>query len=357
MSNLSLSNDTDTEEFVIPESGWKQSALMSSVTYYTMMTLFSMIFVAGLANVVLALGALSGKVFQDKVTRIIVFNLTLANGLLVASMPFLLASMIAKKWTLGHVMCKVYWIAEQGNKYTSILYLTYLCCDRYIAVVHANRAHSLRRPFRTKIACTVCWLCAFVAMAPVTMYAGLDKRGRCQIHWPRDAAPNSMPAEHYYSLFTFILLFVLPVMLILTLYGWLLYTLHKLSDRLERASGHTTTVTKLRNETDCTVAPETVVVPPTRGGVGALPRRSRYRRTTLVVLMVTGCHIVLWAPFWISHFVFTLVYQPQPTPAFRLSMKILHMLPYLNTAVFPYFYLIVGLKDSCGRKRSVARRL
>lgn len=85
------------------------------------------------------------------VTNTYLFNIAVADSLLLLSIPFLILTILAKGWIFGAVLCKMYFNFIHINQYVSSLLLAALSIDRYLAVCHPIRAIQ----FRTKTKCVL----------------------------------------------------------------------------------------------------------------------------------------------------------------------------------------------------------
>ncbi|XP_061549859.1 C-C chemokine receptor type 4-like isoform X2 [Phycodurus eques] len=80
----------------------------------------------------------------NTVTNIFLLNLVLSNILFATSLPFW-ATYHLSEWIFGNVLCKLVSSAYFIGFYSSILFLTLMTFDRYLAVVHAVAAAKSRK--------------------------------------------------------------------------------------------------------------------------------------------------------------------------------------------------------------------
>ncbi|KAG7279989.1 hypothetical protein CRUP_034111 [Coryphaenoides rupestris] len=98
----------------------------------------------------------------NSVTNIFLLNLVTSNLLFASSFPFR-ASYHASEWTFGKALCKMVSSAYQIGFYSSILFLTLMTFDRYLAVVHAVTAAKSRKRAYAIGASVVVWFISVVA--------------------------------------------------------------------------------------------------------------------------------------------------------------------------------------------------
>lgn len=98
----------------------------------------------------------------NTVTNIFLLNLVLSNILFASSLPFW-ATYHLSEWIFGTVMCKLVSSAYFIGFYSSILFLTLMTFDRYLAVVHAVTAAKSRKRAYAIIASVVVWCISILA--------------------------------------------------------------------------------------------------------------------------------------------------------------------------------------------------
>lgn len=98
----------------------------------------------------------------NTVTNIFLLNLVLSNILFASSLPFL-AIYHQSEWIFGMVLCKLVSSAYFIGFYSSILFLTLMTFDRYLAVVHAIAAANCRKRVYAIIATVAVWVISVFA--------------------------------------------------------------------------------------------------------------------------------------------------------------------------------------------------
>lgn len=96
------------------------------------------------------------------VTNIFLLNLVLSNILFATSLPFL-AIYHQSEWIFGNALCKMVNSAYFIGFYSSILFLTLMTFDRYLAVVHAIAAAKCRKKVYAIIAAVAVWCISTLA--------------------------------------------------------------------------------------------------------------------------------------------------------------------------------------------------
>ncbi|XP_014046356.2 C-C chemokine receptor type 4-like isoform X2 [Salmo salar] len=96
------------------------------------------------------------------VTNIFLLNLVISDLLFASSLPFL-ATYYSSEWIFGPFMCKLVGSMYFIGFYSSILFLTLMTFDRYLAVVHAINAAKQRRKIYACVSSAVVWCISLLA--------------------------------------------------------------------------------------------------------------------------------------------------------------------------------------------------
>ncbi|XP_073347529.1 chemokine (C-C motif) receptor 12a [Pagrus major] len=166
------------------------------------------------------------------VTNIFLLNLVLSNILFASSLPFW-AKYHMSEWIFGLALCKIVSSAYFIGFYSSILFLTLMTFDRYLAVVHAVAAAKSRKRAYAIIASLVVWFISIIASVKelvlrnvsVKPYAGLmcDESGYSASTMARWRLVT------YYQ--QFLLFFLLPLFMVM--YCYISITIRILSTRMK----------------------------------------------------------------------------------------------------------------------------
>lgn len=97
------------------------------------------------------------------VANILLLNLVVSSLIFVSSLPFMGVYNQLTNWIFGSVMCKVVGCFYFLGLYSSVLFLTLLTFDRYLAVVHSLSTIQMRNRKYAVISCTVVWLVSGIA--------------------------------------------------------------------------------------------------------------------------------------------------------------------------------------------------
>lgn len=200
--------------------------------------LYLLAFIVGLPSNLLALWVL---LFQTKFlpSTILLINLTVADCLVLLALPFrIVYHFRGNHWGLGEPLCRAVMAVFYGNMYGSVLCLTFMALDRYIAVVHPFGAKVLRGR-RTSLCMTaVVWLAVLAAMLPLLLSRQTYFLDELQITTCHDALPKDEQENYFLTYFAtlFVLCFLLPFLVILFCHGAILHTLLLQGQRYSHAA-------------------------------------------------------------------------------------------------------------------------
>ncbi|PKU32231.1 proteinase-activated receptor 4 [Limosa lapponica baueri] len=146
-----------------------RSQLGSAVTVRLVPCLYTLVFLVGLPSNGLALWVLATR--AEKLTStVFLMNLAAADLLLVLVLPFkIFYYFLGNHWPFGEGLCRLTTAFFYGNMYCSVLLLTCISVDRYLAVVHPFFSRSFRTPAFAAATCTAIWLCATVLTLPLAL--------------------------------------------------------------------------------------------------------------------------------------------------------------------------------------------
>ncbi|OCT92731.1 lysophosphatidic acid receptor 6 [Xenopus laevis] len=132
--------------------------------------MFSMVFVLGLiANcVALYIFGCTLKVRNETTTYMI--NLAISDLLFVFTLPFRIFYFVARNWPFGDILCKISVTLFYTNMYGSILFLTCISVDRFLAIVYPFQSKTIRTKKNAKIVCLTVWVTVIAGSVPASFF-------------------------------------------------------------------------------------------------------------------------------------------------------------------------------------------
>lgn len=127
---------------------------------------FSIVFVVGLITNVAAIYIFTCTLKLRNETTTYMMNLVVSDLLFVFTLPLRVFYFINQDWPFGEVPCKLSVSLFHINMYGSILFLTCISVDRFLAIVYPLRSRALRTKRNAKIVCVAVWVLVLSGSIP-----------------------------------------------------------------------------------------------------------------------------------------------------------------------------------------------
>uniref|UniRef100_H3AV97 Chemokine (C-C motif) receptor 12a n=1 Tax=Latimeria chalumnae TaxID=7897 RepID=H3AV97_LATCH len=138
---------------------------------YFVPTFFHLLFIVSVFGNGLALFVLVKYEKLKTVTNIFILNLVISDLLFTFSIPFW-AVYHSSEWIFGSFMCKLISGIYFVGFYSSILFLTVMTVDRYLAVVHAVSSTKFRSVCYAILASGIIWGTSVLSAVPKFIFLG-----------------------------------------------------------------------------------------------------------------------------------------------------------------------------------------
>lgn len=129
-------------------------------------TVFSLVFVFGLLFNLVAIYIFACTIKIRNETTTYMINLAVSDLLFVLTLPFRIFYFINQTWPFGKIQCKLSVALFYTNMYGSILFLTCISVDRFLAIVYPLSSRTLRTKRNAKIVCCCVWLVVLSGSLP-----------------------------------------------------------------------------------------------------------------------------------------------------------------------------------------------
>lgn len=167
----------------------------------------------------------------NTVTNILLLNLVLSNLLFASTLPFW-ATYHLSEWVFGQLLCKVVSSCYSVGFCSSVLFLSLMTLDRYLAVVHAVAAARSRKKAYAVVGAAAVWLLSVAASAKDLVLQTVSRNPFAGLMCEESGFPESV--LHQWRLFAyyqqFLLFFLLPFFMVM--YCYVCITVQILSTRL-----------------------------------------------------------------------------------------------------------------------------
>lgn len=244
------------------------------------------------------------------VTNTYLLHLALSDLVYLSGIPFFISSIILRAWIFGSFICKLFFLTQGVNQYTSIIILALLSFDRYLAVCHPNQSIVWRSRVNANLLLILAWILSFILMIPIIVFtttlSTTPYQVQCIVNFPFTSAPV---LYLIYVVYTLTISYVLPLTLMTFFYVKIVRRLrHKVSQQHRRS--HTTIRTR--------------------------------RKVSVLVLAVIGVHIFCCAPYWTFQIGTTTELLPQTSSILVLASSISQFLLFVNSSTNPILYAFLS---------------
>ncbi|KAF7707996.1 C-C chemokine receptor type 5-like [Silurus meridionalis] len=135
--------------------------------------LYSVFFVVGLLGNLLVLWVILKGAQLKSMTDVSLLNLTIADLLLIFTLPFL-AHYARSTWVFGRVMCILVLSVYHIGFYAGIFFIVLMSFDRYLAIVHSVFALRIRTKTYGILASIFVWIFAVASSFPELLHLGVE---------------------------------------------------------------------------------------------------------------------------------------------------------------------------------------
>ncbi|NXB86064.1 LPAR6 protein, partial [Vidua macroura] len=142
--------------------------------------IFSMVFVLGLIANCVAIYIFTCTLKVQNETTTYMLNLAISDLLFVFTLPFRIYYFVTRNWPFGDILCKISVTLFYTNMYGSILFLTCISVDRFLAIVHPFRSKTLRTKRNAKIVCAAVWITVLAGSTPASFFQSTNRRNNTE---------------------------------------------------------------------------------------------------------------------------------------------------------------------------------
>ena len=225
-SNLSTNmsgNVTDSFNKGWSASNTRQHQQALLTLRYITLVIYLLTFIFGIVGNSLTILVIVRNKKMKTVATCFILNLAVADDLFMLSLPFFAYSTFAKDWIFGSWLCTIMSALYGINLYASIFTMVLMSIDRYLAIVHPLSSIRYRTIKNAWVVCVVTWMVCIVIMTPYWMYARTspqrDGTYSCRMFWPQS---DNLAYEWFWTNFQLIIGFVLPILIMVFCYVYLL---------------------------------------------------------------------------------------------------------------------------------------
>ncbi|XP_026867830.2 lysophosphatidic acid receptor 6a [Electrophorus electricus] len=127
---------------------------------------FSVVFVVGLIMNIVAMYIFTCTLKIRNETTTYMMNLVVSDLLFVLTLPLRVFYFLRQDWPFGGLLCKLSVSLFYTNMYGSMLFLTCISVDRFLAIVYPFRSRELRTKRNAKLMCVAVWVLVLSGSVP-----------------------------------------------------------------------------------------------------------------------------------------------------------------------------------------------
>lgn len=135
-----------------------------------------MVFVLGLIANCVAIYIFTFTLKVRNETTTYMLNLAISDLLFVFTLPFRIYYFTERNWPFGDILCKISVTLFYTNMYGSILFLTCISVDRFLAIVYPFQSKTIRTKRNAKIVCAAVWITVLAGSTPASFFQSTNLR-------------------------------------------------------------------------------------------------------------------------------------------------------------------------------------
>ncbi|XP_067144514.1 pyrokinin-1 receptor-like isoform X2 [Centruroides vittatus] len=334
------------EDFLIETLGEKQVPLTTAIS---MTMVYSILLVTGVVGNICTCVVITRNKYMHTATNYYLFSLAVSDLLLlILGIPQELHQLWQRyPYVLGEVFCIFRGMTSETSTNASILTITAFTVERYMAICHPLKAHTMSKLTRAIKLIVAIWCLGAIFAIPVIVQLGivvqvhdgvaLEESATCSLKNPFDQA----------FVFSTVFFFMLPMTVITVLYILI-------AIQLRRSS-----ISKRNNcIINGKVQQKGLCIKITRPDKSLGKRLQSSRRAVVKMLVaVVVAFFICWAPFHAQRLM--AIYVKNPTPTDEIVYMVLTYISgvtyYVSATINPILYSILSVKFRQAFKDTLAR--
>lgn len=140
--------------------------------------ILSIVFLLGFPGNLFIIWSILARAKRHSVTTLIILNLAIADGSLMALTPFFIAYLVSKEWAFGEAMCKILFYLCLLNMYASIQLIMLMSVYRMLAVLWPQRVARISSRKVVMRVLAVVWVLVMIASIPAMLFRKVGKNNR-----------------------------------------------------------------------------------------------------------------------------------------------------------------------------------
>lgn len=138
--------------------------------------ILSIVFLLGFPGNLFIIWSILARAKRHSVTTLLILNLAIADGSLMALTPFFIAYLVSKDWPFGEAMCKVLFYLCLLNMYASIQLIMLMSVYRMLAVLWPQWVARISGRKTVARVLAVLWALVMIASIPAIVFRKVGKK-------------------------------------------------------------------------------------------------------------------------------------------------------------------------------------
>lgn len=175
LSNNCSGEENHNDDPVLPPLNYYSIPLLTAIT-----TACTLLFLVGVAGNVMTIMVVSKYRDMRNTTNLYLCSMAVSDLLIFLCMPLDLYRMWRyRPWRFGDALCKLFQFVSESCTYSTILNITALSVERYLAICFPLRAKALVTKRRVRALILLLWTVSLLSAGPVFVMVGveLDRMG------------------------------------------------------------------------------------------------------------------------------------------------------------------------------------
>ncbi|CAB1433219.1 unnamed protein product [Pleuronectes platessa] len=166
-----IPNATWNDDYVLPPLNYYSIPLLTAIT-----TACTLLFLVGMAGNVMTILVVSKYRDMRTTTNLYLCSMAVSDLLIFLCMPLDLYRMWRyRPWRFGDVLCKLFQFVSESSTYSTILSITALSVERYLAICFPLRAKALVTKRRVRALILLLWTVSLLSAGPVFVMVGVER--------------------------------------------------------------------------------------------------------------------------------------------------------------------------------------
>ncbi|XP_042257165.1 leukotriene B4 receptor 1-like [Thunnus albacares] len=153
-----------------PRGGVNETIVDNQIATAMGALILSIVFLLGFPGNLFIIWSILARARKQSITTLLILNLAIADGSLMALTPFFIIYLVMKKWVFGNVMCKILFYLCLVNMYASIQLIMLMSLYRLVAVLWPQRVSAITGQRTVLRMLAVVWVLVMVASVPAIVF-------------------------------------------------------------------------------------------------------------------------------------------------------------------------------------------